>query len=379
MKAEMDKGKIAANLSDLVVVGDEPKCLSCHCYLDVLRQVREDLAVRSLENLPETAALDEVLARSVQAQTHDCLGCDPCLPVVPFNVLNELFREPVESRGCSCAGDFSGKTVPEPVAPPEGTSSWPPLPGSYRVLDPRAEGSICTLASEDLYEALADEAPPGVAIVGSMVTENLGIERLVRNVVANPAVSWLLLCGIDSKGHKAGESLLALSRNGVDAEMRIVGAPGQRARLANLTPAEVERFRRRVTVFSHLGVTNSDEVLDLAAAVPRRSSDDADGDSTTAVPQQVVERVSDLPSSPRDPYGYFVIDLLSDRKMLRLEHYTNDHLLTNVLTGENARDLYLASIRKELLSRLDHAAYLGYQLGRAEDAMRRGGRFTQDG
>lgn len=374
----MDRKRVAALLTELVAVGDEPKCLSCHCYLDVLRQVREDIAARELENLPEAEALDEDIDRSVRAQSHGCPGCDPCLPVAPFNALNGLFRESTEGRGCSCSGKCTAETPEVLTVPSGGAPEWPPLPGSYRVLDSYAPGAICTLASGDLFEALAEAAPPGVAIVGSMVTENLGIERLVKNLAAAPAVSWLLLCGADSKGHQAGESLLALSRNGVDGEMRVVGAPGQRARLPNLTPIETEAFRRRVTVLPHLGVTDLGEVLALAAAVPACSRGPA-GEPEAAVPLQAAERVTGLSPSPRDPAGYFVIDLLSSRKLLRLEHYTNDHRLTSVLEGTSARDLYLSAIRTGLLSRRDHAAYLGRELGRAEDALRRGERFSQDG
>jgi tetrahydromethanopterin S-methyltransferase subunit A len=246
------------------------------------------------------------------------------------------------------------------------------------VLDPCAPGAVCTLASEDLYEALAKAAPPGVAIVGSMVTENLGIERLVRNLAASPTVSWLLLCGVDSVGHRAGESLLALSRNGVDGEMRVVGAPGQRARLPNLAHGEVEVFRRRVPVLPHLGVTDPEKVLALASAVPVGVLGPA-GEPEAAIPFPTAERVAGLPPSPMDPSGYFVIDVLPGRGLIRLEHYTNDHRLTSALEGASARDLYLSAIRKGSLSRFDHAAYLGHQLGRAEDALRRRERFTQDG
>ena len=145
-----------------------------------------------------------------------------------------------------------------------------------------------------------------------------------------------------------------------------------------LSPAEIAVFRRRVTLVPHLGVTNPEEVLALAAAVPVSSRGPA-AEPKAAVPLPAAERVAGQSPSPGDPAGYFVIDLLPDRKLIRLEHYTNDHRLTSVMEGENARDLCLSAIRKGLLSRLDHAAYLGRELGRADDALRRGERFTQDG
>ena len=46
--------------------------------------------------------------------------------------------------------------------------------------------AVCTLRSRSLIDEVVEAAPPGVAIVGSLQTENLGIERLIENVVANP-------------------------------------------------------------------------------------------------------------------------------------------------------------------------------------------------
>ena len=55
---------------------------------------------------------------------------------------------------------------------------------------------------------------PEVAIVGTLHTENLGIERLVSNVLANPHIRFVIVCGPDSRqaiGHLPGQSLVALA------------------------------------------------------------------------------------------------------------------------------------------------------------------------
>jgi tetrahydromethanopterin S-methyltransferase subunit A len=52
--------------------------------------------------------------------------------------------------------------------------------------------------------------------------------------------------------------------------------------------------------------------------------------------------------------------------------------MTVALIGSDARDLYLAAIRRGLVSRPDHAAYLGYELGRAERALTLKIRYVQD-
>jgi tetrahydromethanopterin S-methyltransferase subunit A len=365
----VDRDKIARLLADLAKVGDIGKCRTCHCYVDVLRQVQEDILSRDLADLPEAEALDGMIGRAYAEQSHGCLGCDPCLPVEPFNAFNELLQKDTAQGSCCTPASAETQSVPD-LSP-----SWPPLPGDYTVLDKDAPGAICTLADEDLYEALRKAPLPGVALVGMLTTENLGIERLVRNVVASPRISWLLLCGTDSKGHRAGECLAALSQNGVDSGMRIIDAPGKRARLVNLSFEEVEAFRTNIRVVSGIGLQNVGEITRMEEDLGNMPSAERTR-TVRAVP--VEERVKAQHESPADPAGYFVIDVFLDRIGIRLEHHTPDHRMTTGLIGSSARDLYLAVIRRGLVSRLDHAAYLGFELGRAERALMRKTRYVQD-
>jgi tetrahydromethanopterin S-methyltransferase subunit A len=61
-----------------------------------------------------------------------------------------------------------------------------------------------------------------------------------------------------------------------------------------------------------------------------------------------------------------------------IEHYCDDGLLTNVVEAGNATDGYTSVLALGLVSRLDHAAYLGRELARAEHALRSGIRYRQD-
>lgn len=365
----MNRDKVARLLAELAKVGDIEKCRTCHCYVDVLRQVQEDILSRDLADLPEAETLDGMIGRAYAEQSHGCLGCDPCLPVEPFNAFNELLQKDGQQRSCCTPASPEAQSVPD--LPP----SWPPLPGDYTVLDKDAHGAVCTLADEGLYEALRKAPLPGVALVGMLTTENLGIERLVRNLVASPRISWLLLCGTDSRGHRAGDCLATLAGNGVDSEMRIVDAPGKRARLVNLSFEEIEAFRRSIRVVPKIGLKDVGEISRLAEDLGNMPSAERTR-SLCAVP--VEERVAAQPASPADPAGYFVIDVSAGRNIMRLEHHTPDHHLTTALIGRSARDLYLAAIRRGLVSRFDHAAYLGFELGKAERALTLRVRYVQD-
>ncbi len=148
-------------------------------------------------------------------QRYECLGCDVCFPAVALNDL---------------AGDGALDLTAVASCPTDAVEErhgWPPLPGAYRVLRYQAPVAVCTLNDDELAAAIARAAPAAVAVVGTLHTENLGIERLVANVIADPHIRFVVVCGCDGRqaiGHLPGQSLLALSRNGIDERRRIIGA-----------------------------------------------------------------------------------------------------------------------------------------------------------
>ncbi len=66
------------------------------------------------------------------------------------------------------------------------------------------------------------------------------------------------------------------------------------------------------------------------------------------------------------------------RRLLLLEHYGNDGVLDAVIEGKTAAEIYIPAIERKLVSRLDHAAYLGKELARAEQALLSGMAYVQD-
>ena len=79
-----------------------------------------------------------------------------------------------------------------------------------------------------------------------------------------------------------------------------------------------------------------------------------------------------------DKAGYFVVYPDARNKRLVVEHYTNHGVLNCVLEGGSTGALYCEAIERQLLTRLDHAAYLGRELARAEQSLLTGVPFVQD-
>ncbi|MDG6219826.1 MAG: tetrahydromethanopterin S-methyltransferase subunit A [Candidatus Thermoplasmatota archaeon] len=93
-----------------------------------------------------------------------------------------------------------------------------------------------------------------VALWGKMMTENLGVEKVVANVISNPNIRYVILFGKEIRGHKAGGTLMALHKNGVGEDSRIIEAPGAMPYVENLDREAVERFRSQVKIISLLDV-----------------------------------------------------------------------------------------------------------------------------
>jgi len=87
-----------------------------------------------------------------------------------------------------------------------------------------------------------------VAIYGSLKTENIGVEKIVANVISNPHIRYLIVCGEEIRGHKSGASLVALNKNGIDKNHRIIEAPGAIPYIENLNEEAIERFQSQIEI-----------------------------------------------------------------------------------------------------------------------------------
>ncbi len=341
------------------------KCWSCACLHNSLAVIQR--ALPGPDQPPELkAAIGQAVERLGPVQ-YDCLGCEECFPPLAMNALikagvHQLLDLP------TCPGDKV-----------EARHGWPPFPGAFFALRYQAGVAVCTLNDDQLAATIAKKSEAHLAIVGTLRTENLGIERLILNVVANPHIRFLIVCGPDSKqavGHLPGQSLLALSRNGQDQASRIIGARGKRPVLKNLSHDAVEHFRATVQVVDFIGNADLSAILDAAQGCAARYP----GPGMPLCPQRVIQPVHGyLPDRMiPDPAGYFVVYADRRRGLISLEHYQNDGLLDRLIEGANAAEVYFPAIDQELVSRLDHAAYLGRELARAEQSLLAGEPYAQD-
>ncbi len=338
------------------------KCHGCGCLLHTIEALEQ--AARLASEL--TPVLDSA-RRVLTPKKYDCLGCETCYPAVAANAFSEAFPDAVP-EGATC-----------PTETPEARRGWPPLPGEYSVVRYGASVAVCTLNSGPLAMELALRAPEGLAIVGTMHTENLGIERVIRNILANPNVRFLFLCGEDTRqliGHLPGQSMESLFANGLDERNRIVGAMGKRPFLKNLSPEQIEVFREQVQLVSMIGEQDLASITRKIAALHAEALAPFSG----ALCNFAVETVhaAEPQFYKSDPAGFFVIYPDARTKHLVVEHYTNAGVLGCVVEGPTSTAVYAEIVKRKLVSQLDHAAYLGRELATAERCLRTGEPYIQD-
>ncbi len=174
---------------------------------------------------------------------------------------------------------------------------WPFFPDEekLRVFDPRANVAILightevdgagTRASDPPLALLLQHLPASIeptvlAAIGTIATLRDGVERVVQNLLTNPYITVLFLCGEDSPVFFPLEGLACLYRNGVDEGRHVVpGDPGGRAAkifardaLATLSCEDIACFRARpLEIVDCRGpVDPATFFADVAARLPER-------------------------------------------------------------------------------------------------------------
>jgi tetrahydromethanopterin S-methyltransferase subunit A len=123
--------------------------------------------------------------------------------------------------------------------------------------------AICTLSSFDLLSMISRSSlMDKVLIAGRLLSENKGIDAIIGFTVNHPELNRIILCGKEVKGHRAGQALLALARNGVDTSGRIIGATGPNP-IITRSANDVEIFRRQVQIIDLIWTVDIDRIAQM--------------------------------------------------------------------------------------------------------------------
>lgn len=349
------------------------KCKKCGCMKECLESLRSCLSSLQTEDSLGLVENIQHWLKQMEPIKYACLGCEYCFPAVAVNIFNQAYPKASRAQSLSCAFEVREQT-------------WPPVAGEYFAF---CEGVSCpvavsTLASIELAETLAQVKPEGLCIVGKTETENIGIDKVIKNVITNPTIHFLVVAGKDPQGHHSGKTLLALSEKGVNGQMKIIDAPGKHPILKNVCLSEVGAFRRQVQVIDMIGCEDTEVIINKIDELSKKAVSicECEGyaEPVSSVPISTTPKI--LPSEPEklkmDKAGYFVVIPSLEKKIIIVEHYAYDNKLLHIIEGKDAPAIYSTIIENGWVTELSHAAYLGTELAKAELSLKYGFKYVQD-
>lgn len=371
------------------------KCIKCGCMKGTLENLKASLPLLKTKDSKELLKSVNTWLSQLQPLEYPCFGCKFCIPPEAMTLLTKKYPKLASSTLSTCEIKVS-------------SDSWPPVEGEYTIIDKSAPVAVSTLASAKLEERLVKAKPEGLCIIGKTETENIGIDKIVKNVISNPAISQIIIAGKDPEGHQSGKTLLALWKNGVNKDMRVTGSKGRRPILKNVSSPEIKKFREQVQMVDMIGSENTRAIVKTIRELALKSSPANCApscgchDQSAMMPQPVVIGIKQASASGRygddttsrisritakkhgkniklDKAGYFVILPSKKNKTILVEHYSYDNKLLREIKGKASRDIYFTIINNKWVTELSHAAYIGKELARAELAIKKGFKFVQDG
>lgn len=122
--------------------------------------------------------------------------------------------------------------------------------------NPDSSIAVCTLSSLNLLRKMAkSEILQHISIVGRLLSENKGIDQIIRHVNNNKKIKTIIVCGKEVSGHRAGHSLVKLFQNGIENNGRIIDSTSPDPFLS-VNEAQIKYFQKEICLMDMINETN---------------------------------------------------------------------------------------------------------------------------
>ena len=137
-----------------------------------------------------------------------------------------------------------------------------PINEEFYLGNSKSSVAVCTLSSIDLLKNFANsEFLNEISIVGRLLSENKGIDSIIKYVNKNHQVDSIIVCGKEVWGHKSGHSLFELHKNGIDKNNRIINSISPDPYLT-VSKLEIKYFQDNVRLVNMINQTNFKLILE---------------------------------------------------------------------------------------------------------------------
>lgn len=255
-------------------------------------------------------------------------------------------------------------------------TNWPPVEGRYKIGNKKSPVAVCTNATVEGIELDMEK----VAIIGKCVTENIGIEKIIQNIVSNPYIRFLILCGKVSNGHFVEQAFISLKNNGIDKDKKIIGAKGNTPFLKGIKEDLIERFRQQIIPIDLMTEKDSEKIMEAVENCLKRNPGIWDGKEMKIEQVEIIE-AKVCPEWIQDPNGFFTIAIDRKNGKIIVEHFKNNKLAKKII-GNSANEIFKTIANLDLIGKfeqtLEHAMYLAAELQKAEIALKNNLEYEQD-
>ena len=256
---------------------------------------------------------------------------------------------------------------------------WPFVSGRYRIIDATAPVVIVGSNAEALAENLTALETAGICMIATHCRSPKEVEKLIRNIAANMAIQNVIVTDPSDDASPVLFALLKLL--GADVEIDVAAQAHVKKIKSNLDDIGFDALARQVRAINMLGSYETDRIVarvsELASEANRPntgfrapSNEDENGIERVIAAKNIDYELL------ADKAGNFFVSI-KDKKIV-VEQYSAKNDLLRVIEGHTARDLCITLIRNGWVSKLDHAAWLGRELLRAELSMQTGKEFMPD-
>jgi len=136
-----------------------------------------------------------------------------------------------------------------------------PIPEETYLGNPDSNMAVCTLSSLKLLRQIANsDILNRISIAGRLLSENKGIDQIIRHVNKNKKIKTLIVCGKDVWGHKAGHSLFQLHQNGIDSNNKIIDSISPDPHLT-VTKNQVNYFQKEIILINMINETDFKKIV----------------------------------------------------------------------------------------------------------------------
>ena len=136
-----------------------------------------------------------------------------------------------------------------------------PIPEQTYPGNPNSNVAICTLSSIDLLKQIASsDVMEKIVIAGRLLSENKGIDSMVRAVIKNPGLDTIIVCGKEVSGHRTGHALFCLHEFGTDHNNRIINSVSPDP-ILSVSKDEIRQFQNQVKLVNKIGQTKLEQII----------------------------------------------------------------------------------------------------------------------